>query len=410
VLAGAGLPFLSVADGAPLVYRLLGITRIAGIGSNPPLISYFFQHPWTLGFPLAVAALLVALENGEAGGRRAALGLLVLCLANVQFVLFCALPPTLVAMEAFGGRPIAWRRAGHLALVLAVPMLLATQLGGFFARTPSPGGLTLELHPGIVGSSFGIFEWHVATYGVLLPLGVIGIAMARRLRVPLACLTVGGLAIINLVRYSYSADIRKFGILVSFALAVAAAFPLAWLRARRGLAARALFVALLVLGTAGGFTFWGVLATRAPGIPTLTFHERPFRLERADAECVAWLRSRVAADEIVYRNPDYTNAYAFWGGFGQPWIDSMATRFGFEPQRIEARQWLLEVHPDDPAAWARQGIVWFVLDPTDTVLRAHLGRWVEAGTARQVATFGDREIFRLEPWATAQGGATATKR
>ena len=382
-LFGAGIPFFSVSSGAPIVYRMLGIAAVGDRAVSPPFVSYFFQHPWTLGFPLALCALLVALSDHAHYLRLATLALLTLALAISQFVLFAALPLALVLAELVD-RGIS--KGAKLAAAVALGALAALPLGGFFSPSPEDTGASLALRPGIVES--GALEWHVASFGALLPLGIAGIWWTPRLRVVLGALVLGALAIVNFVRYTHSWDIVKFAAVAQLALSIGAAAAIAKITTHWST------VALLVAAcTLAGATFVIALALRLPGIPEAVFHRAPVDVEAADAAAILELRPRVAKGEIVYRNPSATHAYAQWGGLPQPWIDAMTGRFGFSDKRIGYRLWLLQSQPADPRAWLDEGIVWFVLDPSDDKLRAHAAAW----RATLVGEHGDLLIYRLEP-------------
>jgi len=59
---GAGLPFTcaeSLASASPFGTHVLAGCVRGGLLLNPPLVSYFFQHPWSLGLPLALSCLLI---------------------------------------------------------------------------------------------------------------------------------------------------------------------------------------------------------------------------------------------------------------------------------------------------------------------------------------------------------------
>jgi hypothetical protein len=379
-LFGAGIPFFSVSSGAPIVYRMLGIAAVGDRAVSPPFVSYFFQHPWTIGFPLALCALLVALSEQAHYLRLATLALLTLALAISQFVLFAALPLALIAGEIERGL----LPSAKLAAAVAVGALAALPLGGFFAPSPEDTGAALALRAGIVEN--GVLEWHIASFGALLPLGVAGIWWTPRLRVVLGALVLGALSIVNFVRYTHSWDIVKFAAVAQLALSIGAAAAIARVTTHW----RALLVAAC---TAAGATFVIALALRLPGIPEAVFHRAPVAVAAADADAISDLRPRVAKGEIVYRNPSATHAYAQWGGLPQPWIDAMTARFGFSEKRIGYRLWLLQSQPADPRAWLDEGITWFVLDPSDDKLRAHAAAW----KATLVGEHGDLLIYHLEP-------------
>src|SRR5262249_44059557 len=64
-----------------MLYRWLGIVQVGRAGLNPCFASYFFQHPWSISVPLALAVLRVALEPELGRAKWRAGVLLVLFLA-----------------------------------------------------------------------------------------------------------------------------------------------------------------------------------------------------------------------------------------------------------------------------------------------------------------------------------------
>src|SRR5262249_23729328 len=70
VLFGGGLPLFVSAPS--FLWRLAAITTFAGHNVNLPTVANFFQHPWTLGLPLAFAAILIILERDFAGPKARA--------------------------------------------------------------------------------------------------------------------------------------------------------------------------------------------------------------------------------------------------------------------------------------------------------------------------------------------------
>jgi len=61
----------------------------------------------------------------------------------------------------------------------------------------------------------------------------------------------------------------------------------------------------------------------------------------AEANAIAWIRTRIRPGEIVYRNAASTYSFAQWGGLPQPWIQWTARAFGFSaahPRRSSSRR------------------------------------------------------------------------
>jgi hypothetical protein len=395
LLFGGGMPQVCALGSPPSVPILIGQCAIHGLAVNPPFVSYFFQHPWTVGVPLALAALLVASDAARGWGRLAALGLLLLALSFTQIVLFFAVGGALLAAEAV---PRASERTGlagtlglgatrvlSLATAIALAFAAARRLGGFFAPPPDGAsyGLVALAHTGVAGPLGDTVRWHLASFGLLLPLGLAGLFTRTRGRLVLAALVAGGLLVINVVRYGLSWDAVKFATVAAIALSLLAGAALAWLwYARPALPARALSVVLLLVALAPGLAHPVVFGLDLRGIPLGNFPKTAELLSPADEEAASWLRTRVAPSDVVYRSIPASYGYAPWAGLPEAWVEPQTRAFGFSPSRIAARLALLRQPPADPDRWLAQGVRWLVLDARDRRVGDIAAGWVTAGRAR----------------------------
>src|SRR5262249_40421879 len=145
----------------------------------------------------------------------------------------------------------AARRVLLFAAVLAAATAAARRLGGFFAAPPDGATSGIVRHLGILDTPADSLRWHLATFGLLLPLGLAGLFPRTRGRVVLAALGAGALLTLNSVRYGLSWDIVKFGVVADITLALLAGAALARLwGVRPALPARALAATLLVAAIA----------------------------------------------------------------------------------------------------------------------------------------------------------------
>lgn len=105
MLFGGGLLFLGDASYQydPVLSRLLGLTSVNNNPLNSPFISYFFQHPWALGLPLAACIFLLSLgEKIQINKwRYAVLILLFITLSFSHVVLFLTIFGSFIAAEYF---------------------------------------------------------------------------------------------------------------------------------------------------------------------------------------------------------------------------------------------------------------------------------------------------------------------
>ncbi len=113
------VPMTLFAGGLPLCVwnpvhpprDLLAQCRIGTTTAVPPLVSNFFQHPWALGVPVALAVLLVfsARDRTEPTARLVVMGLLLAALSFAHVVLFVTVLPSVVAAELWHVRVVARR-------------------------------------------------------------------------------------------------------------------------------------------------------------------------------------------------------------------------------------------------------------------------------------------------------------
>jgi hypothetical protein len=158
---------------------------------------------------------------------------------------------------------------------------------------------------------------------------------------------------------------------------------------------RAVAAALLGAGAAGwGVMFVAFVALDVKGIPE-EYRRRPQPLAPADLAAMTFVRQRVRAGELVYRNVPASTGYAEWGGLPQPFVHWRAIAFGISPDRISARRAVLQRPPADIEPYLREGFAWLVLDPSDTTLRKNADAWITAGRAKLEATFGRLQVIAL---------------
>jgi hypothetical protein len=396
-LLGGGLILSCDNADDGLTLRMVGLCMVGDVPLNPPLVSYAFQHPFSAGLPLAVCAIHVFWDREVAPRRRfAVLGLLLVALSLCQVALFAALLAAFAFDEVVRRDP-TWRaRVVGIAIMLGATLLVAPALGGFFARSAHAIGSTLVLRPGITGSAGGDARWLLQTFGLLLPLGVAGLALRREHRALLGSLAFGGIAVVVCMHYRYSRDIEKFGAIAALALGILGAPVVGTVMARsRPAWQRALGIAVMLAVTAPGVAFPAAFALGGRGLPEQTFPRAAPVPPPDHAAAIGWLRGHLARGELVYVAPDATSYYAIWGGLPQVWIDPMVERFGFAPAAIAARQRLVETLPEDPRLWVDGGVRWFVDDGRIPRLTELTRRWQAAGVARERARLGGLAIVEL---------------
>jgi hypothetical protein len=396
-LFGGGLPYFLPRPAGTTVAVIMGLGLVENSHLNPPIVSYFFQHPWTVGLPFGLCVMLIHTVRQGGIWRQLGLGILLLALSITQFVFFLALTAASSA-EIVSQPPFLAKRVKIFVLTALAVILAASRLHGFFAPAPDHSGFAIIARLGICPTLDGTILWHFLTYGLLLPLGVCGLFFLRQGRIFLGLLIAGGLGVMNLFEYQHSWDIVKFGTIAALALSISASATIArvW-----SLKSRTLGVVLGMLLLTGvvfqGLSFATILALDLPGIPEHVFFRAPERLSPSDLQAVRWLQTQVPPDEIVFRHHSVSRAYAQWGGLPQAWFDDLVKTFGFSKSRLNERLRFLYDLPSDPDAYFNRRIRWFVLESTDTRLNEISSIWIDQGRARLEKRFGGLSIIKLLP-------------
>ena len=369
---------------------------------NAPVISYFFQHPWALGIPVGVTAILLSTERRPTSraAHLVVLGLVLAVLSLSEAVLFMGLLPAMIVAEAWYEDAIEIKRALLLLGVAVMALAAAKLLGGFFVEAPGLPPLKFVLHAGFTDTTRDTLRWNLTNFSLLPVLAVVGFATLRRGRLLFALIAAGSVVVVNFVRFTGSNDIMKFAALGSIALGVLSAAAIARVlppRGRPASPARVLAGGLLVATlTCEGVVFLLLLALQSADVPA-TLRKEPDVLSPADIEAVTFVRDRLRAGEMVYRGPRLTHGYAQWGGLPQPAITWSVRSFGFDPARLDARERLLVTQPADIESYRKDGFRWFVLDdsPEDRKLAGIASAWITQGKARLAATFGPIRVIEV---------------
>lgn len=395
LLLGGGFPWTcseSIPQGVPLAFHLLAYCELGEALLNPNLVSYFFQHPWGLGIPIALTILLIEGEE-KFPDERLRLGTLVVSFAALylaQVVLFSSLLAAICASQlltertrSLGARATA---AGTLAVCGVADVLL---LGGFFDGGGANAG-ALKLHWGVVAAPHNTW-WMLKSFGLPL-LGLLGFLWLPRKRLLYASLAVGGILIINLVRYELTWDILKFATVASIGLAVPWAAAIHRLRATRHRVTQSWLPACLLVGTLGSSAaFLLVLALNFPGVPYLYSNPQPGMTDDA-REAAVFLRRTMPHDAVMFRRYDDYLAYAVYAGLPQVWLNpGLGIDHRFGPERAK----LCETMPDAPEPYLRQKVRYFVLDAQDGRLNVVADAWLQSGAAVLRGRFGPLRVVEL---------------
>jgi hypothetical protein len=422
----AGLPValaVCFAGGWPLLVPMgspCGICAANGLWINPPFIHYFFQHPWGIGVPIFCLvmlqrAALPRLRNRPLG--LVALGCSLSLLSLSETVLFVTTLAPLGAIEAWRLVRSRHRDAASVLITVGASLLGAKLMGGFFisGNYPPAGGLfgmgfSVRDFPNL-GEVIGQIQWNLASFGLLLVLGTIGLLRATNDKAFLIILAGLGLIISNSLVYEHSWDIVKFGTVSFIVLAIGAGIFLCHLVGwANNFARRGIVVALVVALAGEGATYPIIMlsaydpAARTPfSVQIITpYLSHKYPVDPDDARAVSFLRRHMGPSEIAYRAAAKFEPYAIWGGLAteQPW-DMYASdsrdndMYGLGRKKFVARKDLTKISENWLERLAAEKVTWIVTDSGDTEINAILERTEGQHMAALVAQYGDVRVYHL---------------
>ena len=414
VCFAGGWPFL-VPMGSPC-----GVCAANGLWINPPFIHYFFQHPWGLGVP--IFCLVVLQRAALPRLRNRPLGLLALgcslsLLSLAETVLFVTTVAALGLIEM--SRLVRFRDLAAMKILstLGASLLGAKLMGGFFTsgNYASAGGLfgtgfSARDFPDL-GAVIGQIQWNLASFGLLLVVGTIGLLRATNDKAFLIILAGIGLITSNSLVYEYSWDIVKFGTVSFIVLAIGAGIFLCHLvRWANNLARRGIVVALVVALAGEGVTYPIIMlsaydpAARTPFSAQMItpYFSRKYPVDPDDARAVSFLRTHMGPSEIAYRAAAKFEPYAVWGGLAteQPW-DMYASdsrdddMYGLGRKKFVVRKNLDKISANWLDRLASENVTWVVTDSGDTAINSILECAEGRRIAALVGQYGEVRVYHL---------------
>jgi hypothetical protein len=319
LLAG-GIPFFCAPPGSPLGHQLTGQCKVDGVWLNPPLSSYFFQHPFALGIPLGlVLVVLLTQPRPPRGlGRYVVYALCLCALAVSHMVIFVTFGMAVSAAECFRDRKFEWRRLLAMFGTLVAAGAMAVFSGGFFLPHPS-GAPDLVIHLGVTNTLGGTLEWLARSFGLLLPIGLIGLLFLRRERLFLWLLVLGSLSVLLFTKHPTSWNVTKFATVASLALGVGASavcVRLWQVRSQVSAELRAGF-SVLAIGSGIGATVagWAFHLAIWSDLEGARYEGKPVALAPDDVAVAEYLRRHMRDTDVVYRNKIASYGYNQWPGF-----------------------------------------------------------------------------------------------
>jgi hypothetical protein len=391
---GAFFWFLWHSDWAQ--HGAVGIV-IGGNRINFPVVMYFFQKPFALGFPLALAVMLllsVRADGIHRTGRGLALAVLLAPLSFAEVVLFVTMLPSVAAHELAADRRLRALVPSALALTLAVP------LGGVLF-TPMP-----EEHVGLIRARFwlaehppgGVFQWYFLTTGLLLPLAIWGIRALPQMKRFFLLLIVGSFGVPLVFDNPQSWDIVKFSTVGQLAAGILSGLALARIVSRRSplrVTAAVFLVILLMASPVGYLSHWVREIVRpTPEIGQLLQAQRAPHEIAEWSRLIAWLRRAGPPEGAIFcQNPLLLRQLLF-AGLYTAGPSEINAQFGIPRERVRRRQALLDDLPRDPAAWSEEGVLWIVTGPGEPMGRL-AASWAAGRKAQHAASAGPWHLYRL---------------
>jgi len=364
---------------------------------NFPVVMYFFQKPFALGFPLALGLVLAASVPATGARWRPRAVLLALLLAPLslaEVVLFVTMGPALLAQELWTERKMRACLAPVAALLLAVP------LGGVLF-TPMPADtvslIALRFWPA-ADPPLGVLQWYFLTTGLLVPLGLLGVRVMPRLRVFFLLMILGSFGVPLFFHDPSSWDIVKFSTVGQLAAGLAAGSALAWLAATAGrwrVPVLAALSVLLAASTVGYLGHWiREIVRPTPEIGQLLVAQRRPYEDQNWSSLVGWLRRARPRDGAIHCTNPLLLRHLLFAGLYTARPSDINVQYGVPAGRVARRQAVLEALPPDPQRWRQEGILWFVTGPGEPLDKVAAG-WVATGQARRIATAGPWGLVRL---------------
>jgi hypothetical protein len=400
-LFAGGMPLACSHANRSLVPHLVAECQVSRWSVNSAVINYWFQHPWSLGIPMAVSAILVFTERApeSARVRVALLGLLLGVLSFGQLSLFVTVVPSLLVAELWYDERIEIRRAPAIVLAAVLAFAVAKMLGGFFVPPEGMEDLKFVFHAGFEESPRLTLLWNAMTFGAMWITGVVGFFCMRRGRLFFGLLAGGSLLVVNFVRYATSADIMKFATVASLALGVLGSAAVARIlpasRPASSPVRTSIGAALFLGATWVGLFYPFIFAFDLADIPA-AYRLAPAQLSADDAKAISFLHDHAGPGEVVFRTRG--DGYAQWGGLPVATVDWTTKRWGLPLAKVLAREALLKDHPSDVAVWRGQGFRWLVLDEAskdDKGLVATTDAWIARGEAKLAAKEGSLRIVDI---------------
>jgi hypothetical protein len=330
----------------PLGIRLIGVSvSETDYMLNPPLLSYFFQHPFALGLPVVITVLLVFLEkNISFNSKQIFIAFLLLALYFCQTVLFA----TLLAAVSFYFI-IVKKNYRFVFLVFGVVVLAFMSRTGLMF-TPTNKNLSQEFAFRFWPDAYSfpaVIMWYVGSVGLLIPFAIAGIfRLENNLR--WFFLAIAGMTVCVPIffYYKYAFDIVKFIAVGNFYLGILSGGAVAWIANLKFKNKRIITFGSLAGLTITGFTYvvYMIYTERVDGKLTEERLGQSFKvcghlkLNKNYSEAINWCRSMNLEGSLFIDNPDYALSFAVNSGLPTIYNEKffLARAFATPEENIEA--------------------------------------------------------------------------
>ncbi len=402
-----------------------GFPFLFGFGFNDmpePVISNWFQQPWTLGIPMFLTLFLmltnIETEKKASPSSLAAIMLVTMVLGIAQTALYGIFVGSVFVWAALTWLIVIVRSTGkestkrpHHLIDIVYAVVAGAFISLFISQTSSLilGAISQSIVPrdGVLRGSWSqMILWNLQCFSIPFLFGIMGMIRARKMSMPALIMALGSLFVFNGYTYLYSWDIVKFTQVVWLPLAIFAAGYLAYLLTHGRYYWRVAALVPSVCLVAANMMFlwhWGSEGFRAwyigdnVGMHTALWMEFPRKNIPPDfVNALAWVRQRVRAGEITLLPSEERTADAVVLA-GLPvlltgWGDHS---LGFSLEDISRRNSIYEnISSDVYQQYADEGVRWIVFSPESSIA-PQINEWLSQQLITPVAEFGDTIVYEF---------------
>ena len=359
-----------------------------GIVVNPPLVSYFFQHPFAAGLPLTISILLLAMDTQfkDKNIIRVAMVILFVALYYSNTVLFVTLFPTLFFYQIVYKK----QKYAYIPFILTIVILLAGKSGLLLSGAHSSEGsvFTLRFWPAI-SPIVGIGGWYAGTFGFLMIFSLIGVFYLKQMKPLFIYIVIISASIPIFITYKHTWDIVKFATVAGFYMGILSGGALgSIMESRRG---KIFAIAGFVGCTFAGFVHAGVFVYKMQFENKYCLKYIPVNRE-GFSEAISFLRTSVKNDEMIFCDPAIARDIAVLGGLPVIYdeLPFIARAFGLPEGRIERYHMMTTERSYSIDDFKNFNVKWILDDDKNGL---DLSNKIQSGDLVLVKTFKKVKLF-----------------